>query len=114
MDNQLLELITPTLVTMITIILGYLGSRLKLLIDSKLSKEKQDQIMNVIHASVQFVEQVAQDDNFVGDKYTLAKQRARNIITGMGLEITDEELETWIEAFVMELNDEQKRMEKGE
>lgn len=109
--EELLQLVTPTLITLITIILGYLGTKLKLLIDAKLSKEKQDQIMNVIHASVQFVEQVAQDENFVSDKFVLAQARAKSIINGMGLEITDEELQMWIEAFVLELKKEQVVLE---
>ena len=101
--EELLQVLQPTLIALITIILGYLGTRLKVLIDSKVSVNKQDEIMNIINASVMWVEQVTKNDNFVGDKLLLAKNRAKNIINGIGLEISDEELEMWIEAFVLQL-----------
>lgn len=102
--EELLQVLQPTLITLMTVILGYLGTRLKVLIDSKVSKDKQDEIMNVINASVLWVEQITQDKDFVGNKFDLAKNRAKNIINGMGLDITDDELEMWIEAFVHELH----------
>lgn len=101
--EELLQVLQPTLIALITIILGYVGTRLKVLIDSKVSVNKQDEIMNIINASVMWVEQVTKNDNFVGDKLLLAKNRAKNIINGIGLEISDEELEMWIEAFVLQL-----------
>lgn len=101
--EELLQLLQPTLITLITLILGYLGTRVKVLIDTKVSKDQQDQILNVISASVDFVEQITKDKDFVGDKLVLAKNRARAIINGMGLEITEDELEMWIEAFVLNL-----------
>lgn len=101
--EELLQVLQPTLIALITIILGYLGTRLKVLIDSKVSVNKQDEIMNIINASVMWVEQVTKNENFVGDKLLLAKNRAKNIINGIGLEISDEELEMWVEAFVLQL-----------
>ena len=102
--EELLQVLQPTLVGLITIIVGYLGTRLKVFIDSKISKDKQDEIMNVINASVLWVEQITKDKDFVGNKFDFAKNRAKNIINGMGLDISDDELEMWIEAFVHELH----------
>lgn len=102
--EELLQVLQPTLITLITLIFGYLGTRVKVLIDSKIAIDKQDEIMNVINASVLWVEQITQDKDFVGNKFDLAKNRAKNIINGMGLDIRDDELEMWIEAFVHELH----------
>ena len=101
--EELLQVLQPTLITLITLILGYLGTRVKVLIDSKIAIDKQNEVMNIISASVLWVEQITKDKDFVGNKFDLAKNRAKGIINSLGLEITDEELEMWIEAFVHEL-----------
>lgn len=98
-----MELLHPTLVALGSLLLTYLGLRVKLFMDMKMSRDRQDQVLEIIRASVNFVEQITHDDNFVGDKLVLAKNRARAILTGSGFEITEEELETWIESFVLQL-----------
>ena len=102
--EELLQVLQPTLITLITLILGYLGTRVKVLIDSKIAIDKQNEIMNIISASVLWVEQITKDKDFVDNKFDLAKNRAKGIINNLGLEITEEELEMWIEAFVHELH----------
>lgn len=102
--EELLQVLQPTLITLTTLILGYLGTRVKVLIDSKIAIDKQNEVMNIISASVLWVEQITKDKDFVGNKFDLAKNRAKGIINNLGLEITEEELEMWIEAFVHELH----------
>ena len=108
MASDLMAILWPTVVTIGTLLLSFLGAKVGSFLNAKISQTQQDQIMNVIMASVQFVEQVS-GGTFKGkDKLLLAKQRAREVLNGMGILITDEELTMWIEAFLNGLNESNK------
>lgn len=110
--QELLELIQPTLVTLVSLLLGYAGLKVKNYYDLKVSSEKQDQIIKVIQATVLFVEQVSGENLLSEDKLALAKHRALETLEGMGITLSDEELTMWIESFVNGLNQNKKVEEK--
>ena len=101
--NEIKELLIPLLATLLTYLATYLGIKLKELIDAKITKERQEQIANIVDATVKYVEQIANRQGFVGDKYNLAKQRILDELTIKGLEISEEYLDSLIEAFVRQL-----------
>ena len=104
--KELLELVTPTLVTLIGLLCGYIGTKVVQLINEKIAKDEQDQIINIIKAAVLFVEQVSGEHLLSEDKLSLAKHRALATINHLGFKITDEELTMWIESFVYGLKGE--------
>lgn len=102
--NELLNLLRPTIMTGVTIILGFLGMKIKNYYNVKISFEQQKQIANIAKAAVMFVEQVAGEYLLSDDKLSMAKHRAKVTLNQVGIDITDEELTMWIEAFVGGLN----------
>lgn len=102
--NELLNLLRPTLITAGTIILSFLGMKMKKYYNVKISLEQQKQITNIVKAAVMFVEQVAGEHVLSVDKLSMAKHRAKVNLNQVGIDITDEELTMWIEAFVGGLN----------
>ncbi|WP_342622031.1 phage holin family protein [Erysipelothrix sp. P66] len=102
--NELLNLLHPTLITAGTIILSFLGMKMKKYYNVKISLEQQKQIANIAKAAVMFVEQVAGEHVLSDDKFSMAKHRAKVTLNQVGIDITDEELTMWIEAFVGGLN----------
>lgn len=102
--NELLNLLRPTLITAGTIILSFLGMKMKKYYNVKISLEQQKQITNIVKAAVMFVEQVAGEYLLSGEKLSMAKHRAKVTLNQVGIDITDEELTMWIEAFVGAIN----------
>ncbi|WP_430833491.1 phage holin family protein [Erysipelothrix rhusiopathiae] len=98
--NELLNLLRPTLITAGTIILSFLGMKMKKYYNVKICLEQQKQITNIVKAAVMFVEQVAGEHLLSDDKLSMAKHRAKVTLNQVGIDITDEELTMWIEAFV--------------
>lgn len=105
--NELIEVLTPAIILAITAMSGYVGQKVALYYKAKTSTEQQDQVMKVIKASVQYVEMIT-EEGIVSGKFEQAKLRAKNILNGMGLQVTDEEVQTWIESFVLELKIQEK------
>ena len=104
MKDLLLEL-QPFIVSIMAILLSYLGTRLNAFLNARIDKVKQEQIKDIVKGVVMFVEQVAKVDvEMLGiEKYNLAKQKALTIINEKGFTITDVELDMLIESFVLEL-----------
>ena len=109
---EIIKVATPAIVTIAGLLFAYLGAKTGSFLNAKISQVNQDQIMNVIHASVQFVEQVANTNLTLKgqEKMLLAKQRAREVLAGMKIVVTDEELTMWIEAFINNLNEANKEV----
>lgn len=61
--------------------------------------------IDIIEASVNFVEQSTGESILSEEKFEIAKQRARESINKLGFKISDEELEMWIENFVKKLEE---------
>ena len=103
--NELFELVRPTLITLVTLIIGYFSLQFKTWVNIKITSEQQKQITKVIKAAVDFVEQVSGEEVLSDDKLALAKQRALSTLNNIGIKITDEELTMWIEALVKGMNE---------
>ena len=107
--NELLLELQPYLVGILTILLGYLGNKLRLFLDEKIEQEQQDKIKDIVKGVVAFVEQVAKFDlELVGkEKYNLAKEKAVLLLNEKGLVVSETELDMLIESFVLGLKDEE-------
>jgi len=100
--NELLNQIMPYIMIILTAIAGYLATRVKVYIDSKIDKDKQDRLLKFIQVTVAYVEQIGIDLPSE-DKFELAKAKALVWINEKGLNISEDELEVLIEAFVHNL-----------
>lgn len=109
--NEILELLREPLLTIVTLLLGYLGYKLKSYLNLKISIEKQQNIINIVDASVRFVEQTTGVNILSGDKLKLAKEYALRSLNDAHISITDEELTMWIEAIVNGFNQEKEEFE---
>ena len=107
--QELMTELQPYIVGILAILLTFLGTRLEALlnkyVEAKVSKEKQEQIRNIVEGVVNFVEQVTKEDLAIKgkEKFDLAKLKALEILHGKGLQITETELEMLIESFVLAL-----------
>ena len=103
--NELLLELQPYVISILAVLLSYLGARLNKFLNSKIEKDKQEQIKDIVKGVVAFVEQVAKFDlELVGkEKYNLAKEKAVLLLNEKGLVVSETELDMLIEAFVLEL-----------
>ena len=102
MENLIQE-ITPHLLALATILItaitGYLATRVKMFFDSRIDKDKQEMIVNYVKFAVAYAEQIG-IDLASEEKLSLAKQKVLAWAYEKGINITGEELEVLIEAFV--------------
>ena len=105
--NELLLELQPYLIGILTVILGYVGNKLRLYFDAKIETEKQEQIKDIVKGVVAFVEQVAKVDvELKGkEKFNLAKENAAFILNEKGFVISEVELDMLIESFVLGLKE---------
>lgn len=103
--KELLEIIYgvigSTVIPAFTVFLGY---QINKLIQSKVSVDEQVKIDEIVKATILWVEQVYGDKFFGVEKLQLAKLRILELLKGMKIDVSEEYLETLIEAFVNELN----------
>ena len=90
----------------------FLGYQINKLIQSKVSVDEQIKIDEIVRATILWVEQVYGDKFFGDEKLQLAKLRILELLKGMKIDISEEYLETLIEAFVNEINWSKKETEK--
>lgn len=102
MKVELLEVLIPTLLSVVTIVVTYAGAKIGAYYNLKVSKDKQEQIDNIINSSVVWVEQITGVDleYKAQEKFNFAKNRALELLKGAGLEVSEEYLDTLIEVFV--------------
>ena len=107
--NELLLELQPYIISILAVLLSYLGARLNKFLNSKIEKDKQEQIKDIVKGVVAFVEQVAKFDlELVGkEKYNLAKEKAVLLLNEKGLVVSETELDMLIESFVLGLKDEE-------
>ena len=105
--NELLLELQPYLIGILTVILGYVGNKLRLYFDAKIETEKQEQIKDIVKGVVAFVEQVAKVDvELKGkEKFNLAKEKAVLLLNEKGFVISETELDMLIESFVLGLKE---------
>ena len=86
----------------LTGIVTWLGNKINKICNEKV---KNETIRNVINDCVKYVEQKSKTEK-VQNKYLLAKDKALNILTSKGIDITDDEIDILIESFVNSLKEE--------
>lgn len=103
--NSLVEQLVPYLVSIVTIILGYVSFRVGKVIDGAMNKyDIYDAIktnQTIVKASVEYAEQVFKEAKGQ-EKFELAKERAVQIFKERGIEISEKELNTLIEQSVFQ------------
>lgn len=86
----------------LTGIVTWLGTTIKKVYNEKV---KNETIRNVINDCVKYAEQKSKTEQVI-NKYILAKEKALNILTSKGINITDDEIDILIESFVNSLKEE--------
>lgn len=100
--NELLNQITPFVMSIFTVIAGFIAFKVKQFIDEKITVEQQTAILRFIKATVDYVEQIGIE--LPGEaKFNLAKQQVVNYANEKGIVITENEIDVLIEAFVHNL-----------
>ena len=88
----------------LTGIVTWLGNKINKIYNEKV---KNETVRNVINDCVKYVEQKSKTEQ-IQNKYLLAKEKALNILTSKGIDITDDEIDILIESFVNSLKKEEK------
>ncbi|AMC94206.1 hypothetical protein AOC36_09490 [Erysipelothrix larvae] len=97
--QELLTQLTPLLMGIATIVLGYVATKVKTYVDSKLDIDQQEKIYKFVQSTVLYVEQIGV--NLDGkEKLALAKEKVLIWANEKGITISDIELNILIEAFV--------------
>ena len=100
--QELLHQLQPFIIGAITVILGFIGKQFNMYVKAYTTEKEREQMLTIIKASVQFVEQVGLDFN-ANDKFLLAKNQAQKALNNVGIEVDEQDLEMWIESFVNNL-----------
>lgn len=103
--SEILKELTPYLLGIAGVLLTYLGRKLSLFLNEKISKEQWALIKDIVEGAVKFVEQVSkQDITLKGEaKFELAKKKAIEVLNDEGLMVTETQLEILIESFVLSI-----------
>ena len=100
--EQLMEQLTPYIMIILTAIAGYLATKIKGFVDSKIDAENQRKLMEFVRVTVNYVEQIGVKLPSE-EKFALAKSKVLIWVNEKGLKVTEDELEVLIEAFVHNL-----------
>lgn len=106
--EELMNQIMPYVMIILTAIAGYLATKAKTFFDAKIDKDNQERLLQFVKATVDFVEQIGIDLK-PEEKFELAKAKVLIWVREKGLNVTEEELQVLIEAFVHNLT-----LSKGE
>ena len=104
--KELFDTLVPMMAPIVTVIVGFIGYQIRVFVNSKIGVSQQNQIVNTVDASVKWVEQVTGTNPLVTgeQKFNMAKDRAQGILAGMQINVTDDQIDTLIEAFVLGLS----------
>lgn len=101
--NQVIDALIPILVTILTAVFSYLGTKLKAAYELKANRETEkannEIAKQVVSDVVQFVQQVYEDLEG-NEKLQKAIEQASEILTSKGITITDTEINMLIESAV--------------
>ena len=101
--NDFIQALTPALVSVAVVILGYVakiaGVAIKQVADKYEIKAKLDANKTIVDLSVKYAQQVFKEANGE-EKYEQAKEKALEIMNQKGIHISDTELNMLIEASV--------------
>lgn len=103
--EDLIQLIMPSVIAIVTTVIGYVAFRVGKVVDNAMEKYsiydtlKANQV--IVKASVEYVEQVfnAKDG---AEKFEIAKNRALDIMNDKGISISEVELNALIEQAVFQ------------
>ena len=113
--KELLEVIYGVIgTTVIPAFAVFLGYQINKFIQSKVSVDEQIKIDEIVRATILWVEQVYGNEELGEEKLRLAKLRILELLKGMKIDISEEYLETLIEAFVNEINWSKKELVENE
>lgn len=104
--NDFIQALTPALVSVAVVILGYVakiaGVAIKQVADKYEIKAKLDANKTIVDLSVKYAQQVFKEANGE-EKYEQAKEKALEVMNQKGIHISDTELNMLIEASVANL-----------
>lgn len=100
--NELMNQLMPYIMTILTVIAGYLATKAKAWIDTKIDAENQGKLLAFVGMTVEYVEQIGVNLE-AEEKFQLAKSKIIIWMRRKGIEVSEEELEILIEAFVHNL-----------
>lgn len=104
METEIMNAFVSALGTVLVALLGYVAQRIASYLKAKGITEKLAGKQYLVDIAVNAVEQIYQYEDGPR-KYNLAKDEAVKLLNDNGLAITDEELESFIEASVKSMND---------
>ena len=104
MGAEITNAIVSALGTVLVALVGYVAQRLASYLKTKGITEKLANKQYLVDIAVNAVEQIYYHENG-GRKFDLAKEEAMKLLNQNGVTITDEELESFIEASVKAMND---------
>ena len=105
LQTEVMEIVLPALLSVVTLVVGFVGHKVNVFVQSKIDITKQSVIDKNIREAVIFVEQVSGVNIAMTsmEKLKLAKERALQNLANKGLNVSPEYLDTLIEVFVNEL-----------
>lgn len=111
--NEILKVLQPALLAILTTLSTYIGFQVSQYIKSKIANEKLKKIKEHIKASVVYIEQITGVNVIYTsiEKLEFAKARAIFLLEEAGLQASEELIETLIEGFVKGMNDAKRHEE---
>ena len=104
MEAELLNVVVSALGSVLVALVGYLAQKLARYLTEKGVTEKLASKQYLVDVAVLAVEQLYQEEG--GEKkFGLAKMRAVDLLNQQGIEVSNEELESFIEASVKSMNE---------
>lgn len=100
--NELMNQLMPYIMLILTAVAGYLATKIKSWIDTKIDAENQGKLLAFVGMTVEYVEQIGINLE-AEEKFKLAKSKIILWMHQKGMTVSDEELEILIEAFVHNL-----------
>lgn len=111
--EDLFAQILPILGSIVVIIVGFLGEKVKAYLDLKMDAEKQNQISEFVKFTVAYVNQIGVNLD-PEEKFALAKEKIILWANDKGVAISEMEVDVLIEAFVNGFNREKEVIATGE
>lgn len=99
--NQCLDIILPSIASVVAVLFGVLGTKIKTVYNNKVQNET---VQTVIESVVRWAQQVYEECDGA-TKLSLALEKASTILTEKGIAVSTEELEMLIESAVYGLKE---------
>lgn len=103
--NDLWVAVQPAVITLVTALVGYLVTKAAAWLGAKAAEAKENIKSDIARQAVQWVEQKAKSA-LSNEKFTMAANKASELLAGKGIQIDATELEVLIESAVNSFNNE--------